>query len=273
LDFQIPFGNKTLVMGIINITPDSFYGGSRKEQVNEALRCALEFEQEGADILDIGGESTRPGAEMVDTDQEIRRVIPVIEGIRKKSNIPISVDTTKSEVARRSIECGAQIINDISGLTYSRGMEKVASETGVYLILMHMRGKPSNMQDYTFYGNLVEEVHEELSESVFRALKAGVKKEKIIIDPGIGFAKTAEQNLILIKNIPRFKKSGYPVMLGLSRKSFLGFYTGLEVNERLLPTVAVNAISIFLGADIIRVHDVKEGVITAKIVDAIKNSS
>lgn len=273
MDFHIPIGKKTLVMGIINVTPDSFYGGSRKEQVNEAVRCALEFEEEGADILDIGGESTRPGAQMVDTEQELRRVIPVIEEIRKKSNIPISIDTTKPEVAKKGIEFGAQIINDVSGLTYSRGIEKVAAETGAYLILMHMRGKPSDMQNYTSYSNLVEEVLEELSGSIFKALDAGVRKDKIIIDPGIGFAKTAEQNLILIKNIFRFKKSGYPVMVGISRKSFLGVYTGLEVCDRLIPTVAVNAISIFLGADIIRVHDVKEGVITAKIVDAIKNSS
>jgi len=271
LDFKIPFGKKTLVMGVINVTPDSFYQGSRKQKVDEAVRCALEFEQEGADILDIGGESTRPGAGSVDIEQELGRVIPVIDGIRKKSYIPISIDTTKPEVARKSIQCGAGIINDVSGLTYSRGMEKVASETGAYLILMHMRGKPYDMQNYTCYENLVEEVLEELSGSVTRALEAGVKKEKIIIDPGIGFAKNAEQNLILIKNISRFKKMGYPVMVGLSRKSFLGVYTGLEVRDRLVPTVAVNAISIFLGADIIRVHDVKEGVITAKIVDAIKN--
>ncbi len=267
----IPFDKKTLVMGVINVTPDSFYSGSRVFSASEAVERALHYEQLGADIIDVGGESTRPGSKGISADEELKRVIPVIEGIRKKSDIIISVDTHKPLVAERAIECGVQIINDISGLRFSNGIEQIVAKSGTYIILMHIRGKPFDMQKRALYYNVVEEVSDELDVSIKKALTAGIKRQRIILDPGIGFAKLAEHNLHLLKGLPYLKRKGYPILIGLSRKSFLGAYTNLEPEQRLIPTVAANAISIFQGADIIRVHDVKEAVETVKIVDAIKN--
>lgn len=268
----IKFGEKTLIMGIVNTTPDSFYPGSRVLDREKAVERALFYEELGADIVDIGGESTRPGSESINGDEERRRVIPVIEGIRKRSGILLSVDTYKPEVAEEAIRRGANIINDISGLTFNNGLEQVVSKTKAYIVLMHIRGTPKNMQKLVYYDDVTRDVSRELDLSIQKAIKAGIDRERIIIDPGIGFAKTAEQNIELIKNLPALKKKGYPVLVGLSRKSFLGEYTGLDEGERLIPTVAANAVLIFLGADIIRVHDVKEALYTVKIVDAIKRS-
>ena len=216
--------------------------------------------------------STRPGSESIDIEKELKRVIPVVKGIRSRSDVLLSVDTYNPEVAEQAVAQGADIINDISGLSFNNGLEEVVSHKGVYIILMHMRGKPADMQKRAVYNDVINEVLEELDISIEKALGAGINKEKIILDPGIGFAKLAEHNLTLLRNLPFLKEKGYPVIVGLSRKSFLGAFTGLEPEERLIPTVAANAISIFQGVDIIRVHDVKEAVITAQISDAIRNA-
>ncbi|MBN2324427.1 MAG: dihydropteroate synthase [Spirochaetes bacterium] len=259
-------------MGIINVSPDSFFSGSRVYNTKRAVVRALRFEDLGADIIDVGGESTRPGASGIGIDEEKRRVLPVLEGIRKRSNVTLSVDTYKPDVAAEAIERGAAIVNDISGLRFEDGVGEVVSQAGVYIVLMHMRGRPRNMQQYTEYGNLIEDISGELDVSIDRAIEAGISKSRIIIDPGIGFAKTAEQNLQIIKHLELFKKKGYPLLVGLSRKSFLGASTGLKPEDRLVPTIAANAIAILHGADIIRVHDVKEAAETVKIADAVRRS-
>jgi dihydropteroate synthase len=269
---ELIFGARTLVMGIVNVTPDSFYPGSRAGEKKDAVQRALLFADTGADIVDVGGLSTRPGSAEIDVEEELRRVVPVIEEIKKQSGIIVSVDTYRSRVAEEAVRCGAEIINDISGLRYDKNLARVAAGNGVWIVLMHMRGMPRDMQNHAVYGDVVEEVSHELDACVECALEAGIGRERIIIDPGIGFAKNAEHNLILLKHLPRFKEKGFPVLVGLSRKSFLGLITGLEVEKRLIPTVAANAISIFQGADIIRVHDVEEARLTVRISDAIKMS-
>lgn len=269
---SLTFGDKTLIMGVINVTSDSFYADSRVLNEEKAIERGLFFIESGADIVDIGGMSTRPGSEAIDIEKELKRVIPVVKGIRSRSDVLLSVDTYNPEVAEQAVAQGADIINDISGLSFNNGLEEVVSHKGVYIILMHMRGKPADMQKRAVYNDVINEVLEELDISIEKALGAGINKEKIILDPGIGFAKLAEHNLTLLRNLPFLKEKGYPVIVGLSRKSFLGALTGLEPEERLIPTVAANAISIFQGVDIIRVHDVKEAVITAQISDAIRNS-
>jgi dihydropteroate synthase len=295
VNVHIPLGKKTLVMGIINVTPDSFYSGSRIQGIEEAVERALQFEELGADIVDIGGESTRPESTAVPAEAEIARIIPVIEGIRKRSNITISVDTYKSEVASRALECDVQIINDITGLgsaythaasekeitdesTFPHGQQglgwqhfgRIVAQSGAYIVLMHMRGTPSDMQSRTTYSDVTKEVSAELDLAIQRAVDSGVARDRIILDPGIGFAKTAEQNLFLLKNLPLIREKGFPILVGLSRKSFLGVYTGREPEDRLASTIAANAISIFQGADIIRVHDIREAVDTIRIVDALE---
>ncbi len=269
---SLTFGGKTLIMGVINVTSDSFYADSRVLNEEKAIERGLFFIESGADIVDIGGMSTRPGSESIDIEKELKRVIPVVKGIRSRSDVLLSVDTYNPEVAEQAVAQGVDIINDISGLSLNNGLEEVVSQKGVYIILMHMRGKPADMQKRAVYNDVINDVLEELDISIAKALGAGIDKEKIILDPGIGFAKLAEHNLILLRNLPFLKEKGYPVIVGLSRKSFLGAITGLEPEERLIPTVAANAISIFQDVDIIRVHDVKEAVITAQVSDAIRNS-
>ncbi len=269
---SLTFGEKTLIMGVINVTSDSFYADSRVLNEEKAIERGLFFIESGADIVDIGGMSTRPGSEAIDIEKELKRVIPVVKGIRSRSDVLLSVDTYNPEVAEQAVAQGADIINDISGLSFNNGLEEVVSHKGVYIILMHMRGKPADMQKRAVYNDVINEVLEELDISIEKALGAGINKEKIILDPGIGFAKLAEHNLTLLRNLPFLKEKGYPVIVGISRKSFLGALTGLEPEGRLIPTVAANAISIFQGVDIIRVHDVKEAVITAQISDAIRNA-
>ena len=259
-------------MGVINVTPDSFYAGSRVGGTAEAVERALEFADAGADIIDIGGESTRPGAAEVPPSIEMERVMPAVEGIRRRSDVPISVDTYRPEVAKAAIERGADIVNVVTGLGSRSGLETVVRSGGVYIVLMHMRGTPRSMQELAVYADVVGEVSRELDRSIEIALEAGIPKEKVIIDPGIGFAKKAAHNLALLKNLPVFKAKGYPLLVGLSRKSFLGALTGCAPEERLVPTIAADAIAIFQGADIVRVHDVREAVITAKVADALKKA-
>lgn len=260
------------LMGVINATPDSFYPASRGVDLEGGLARAMTLVEEGADILDIGGESSRPGSNYLKASEERRRVIPLIKAIRRRSGIPISVDTRKGEVARAALEAGANIINDISALTDDPSLKKLAAEAGVPVVLMHKRGSPANMQDNPSYEDPVEEVLEELLEAAAQALKGGVQPEKIILDPGIGFGKRQQDNLALFKGIPRLKEAGYPLLIGASRKSFIGNITGKPVGERLIGSVAVNFYAALRGADILRVHDVAETLEALRILSALEEA-
>lgn len=239
------------VMGIVNCTPDSFFANSRG-----GVERALQLIQEGADILDIGAESTRPGSSYVSEEEELRRIIPVIREVRKNSNIPISVDTRKCTVLQKSVEAGADILNDISALEDDSNMVELVAEKKIPVILMHKRGTPQNMQDNTQYENAFSQVNAYLYQRVQFALNAGIAPNKIILDPGIGFGKDFKANQTLIQNCGSLCDSKYPVLMALSRKSFIGELTGRTVSERLYGTIAANLISVLCGASILRVHDV-----------------
>jgi dihydropteroate synthase len=267
------FGKRTFIMGILNVTPDSFSEKGTFFDVDAAVRRGMEMAEEGADIIDIGGESTRPGAEPVSSDEEIRRVIPVIEGLAPKVKIPISIDTYKAEVARRALEAGADIVNDISGLRFDPKMAGVAAAHKAPVIIMHIQGTPRDMQLSPTYQSLVREVMTYLEEGIKIAEEAGIPHERVIIDPGIGFGKTLEHNLTIMKNLEAFRTLGKPILIGPSRKSFIGKVTGAKVEERIPGTAATIAIGAIKGADIIRVHDIREGVQAARMADAIKNAT
>ena len=271
-NFCFDFSLRTYIMGILNVTPDSFSDGGLYFSKNKAVDHALRMQDEGADIIDIGGESTRPGAEVISIKEEIRRVIPVIESLQRKNiKIPLSIDTYKSAAARAAIEAGASIINDISGLKFDRRMPEVVSEHQVPLVIMHIKGTPRNMQKNPVYTALIPEIMDYLREGIEIARKAEISDDKIIIDPGIGFGKTVEHNLEIIKRLSEFAGFEKPILLGPSRKSFIGKMLGdLPVSERLEGTAAAVAIGIFNGANIIRVHDVKSMVKVARTADAIK---
>jgi len=243
-------------MGIVNITPDSFFDGGNYLQADSAIEYALQMVQDGAHIIDLGAESSRPGAEPVSEEEELGRLLPVIEGLRKKSNIPISVDTYKPEVARGAIETGADIINDISGGGANDTMLKFAAETNTPVILMHMRGDPQSMQKNINYENVVNEVRSYLHSRVETARKLGLRQ--IAIDPGIGFGKKLDHNLKLMGAIDKFRKEGTVLLLGASRKSFIGDLLEREKNDRLPASLAVAAWAVHKKVDIIRVHDVRE---------------
>ncbi len=265
-------GGKALVMGILNVTPDSFYDGGRYADMQSAVRRAFEMMDEGADIIDVGGESTRPGAIAVSPEEEIARVCPVIEEIAKKTRAIISIDTTKPAVAREALRCGASMVNDISGLTFDEGIASAAAEADAFLVMSHIRGTPATMQDDTRYDDLLGEIRAFLEKAIEKAIAAGVKKEKIIIDPGIGFGKSLEGNYVILRNISFFKEMGYPLLVGLSRKSLIGKLYGSD-EDRLPATIALNALAVYAGADIIRVHDVKPHVLSLKAVEKLKKVS
>ncbi len=260
------------IMGIVNVTPDSSHDGGRYFDRFAALDHALQLAQDGADILDIGGESTRPGALPVSAQEEMDRVCPVIEAIVSRSPVPVSVDTTKSAVAEAALRCGAKMINDISGLTFDPAMAGVAARHGAGLVVMHIKGTPESMQQNPEYEDLLAEVYSFLDASARRALDAGVAADRIVIDPGIGFGKTLEDNYKLLNNIPLFKKMGYPVLVGLSRKSLIKklYNNG---SDTLPATLALNAVSIMNGADIIRVHDVREHRLALKGLEMLRKVS
>jgi dihydropteroate synthase len=250
-------GRHPLVMGIVNVTPDSFSDGGRYLDEETAVRHALTLVDEGADFVDIGGESTRPGAEAVSLDEELRRVIPVVARVAQTSTVPVSVDTSKVEVARQAIAAGARIVNDISGLTYDEGMAGLCGEAGVGVICMHMQGSPQTMQNEPRYADVVAEVRNFLLQRV-EALEAhGLPRQRVVVDPGVGFGKTAEHNLELLSNIHRFRDFGRPVMIGHSRKRFLTKLLGREVDERLHGTLGVSIALAMQSTDILRVHDVR----------------
>ena len=249
---------RPLVMGILNITPDSFSDGGRFINCSDAVEHALEMIDEGADIIDIGGESTRPGASGIPEEEELRRVLPVIEAIAGRSAIPLSIDTWKSGVARAAIDSGASIVNDISALSFDPGMVSVIAESNAGAVLMHTRGRPQTMQNDIGYRDLMGEVAESLENSADLAISNGVKRESIVIDPGIGFGKDMRGNLELLRRLGELTSLGYPLLVGTSRKSFIGRALGREnPDERLFGTAATVAIAVANGASIIRVHDVR----------------
>jgi dihydropteroate synthase len=243
-------------MGIVNVTPDSFSDGGAFLEHNRAVEQALRLVEEGAQIIDIGGESTRPGAEPVAVDEELRRVVPVVERLAKQSSVLISVDTTKAEVARAALAAGAHVINDISGLTFDREMPAVCAAAGAGVVCMHIRGTPQTMQDDPRYDNVVEEICRFLAERLVKLEQMGIVREQVVIDPGIGFGKTAAHNLEILRSIPRFRELGRPVCIGHSRKRFLKKLLGRPVDERSFGTVGISVAVALQGAEILRVHDV-----------------
>ncbi len=259
-------------MGILNVTRDSFSDGGLYFDKSAAIKRAIQMVEEGADIIDIGGESTRPGAEPVTVEKELRRTIPVIEALAKEINVPISIDTYKSEVAEKALDAGASIVNDISGLRFDPEMAKVVSDYKVPVVIMHIKGRPKDMQQNPVYEALVPEIMDYLREGIRLAKESGVLEDKIIIDPGIGFGKTFNQNLEIINNLHEFTLLEKPILIGPSRKAFIGKILGnVSETDRLEGTSAAVAISIMSGANIIRVHDIKEMVRVARVADAIKN--
>lgn len=270
------YGERTLVMGVLNVTPDSFSDGGQFSSTERALVRAEEMIAEGADIIDIGGESTRPGAETISTEEEMRRVVPVIEELSKSSIVPLSVDTTKAAVARAALEAGAEIINDISALRFEPSLADVATSAQAGLILMHSRGDAGTMHGLTPVADIMAEVKDSLRQSIAEAERRGVAPECIAIDPGIGFGKSLEQNVELLAKLDELALafSQFPILVGTSRKSFLGrLLNGAPVEERLHATMATVAAAVLRAAHIVRVHDVKAAVETVRIVDAIKKAS
>ena len=267
---RFTWGTKTYVMGILNVTPDSFSDGGEFNQTTSALDRAQKMIQNGVDIIDIGGQSTRPGAEQISLEEELNRVIPIIKAIRQQENIPISIDTTSAEVARTAIEAGADIINDISGGTYDENMFSIAAQLEVPIILMHIKGTPQTMQSLTNYQNLIVEIKDFLEQQINKAIAYKIRPSNIIIDPGIGFAKNVSQNLQLIQQLAQFKTLNSPILIGVSRKSFIGKITGRNnPKDRVWGTAAACCGAIANGADIIRVHDVSSMYDVAKVADAI----
>ncbi|MDQ7787010.1 MAG: dihydropteroate synthase [Thermodesulfovibrionales bacterium] len=259
-------------MGILNVTPDSFSDGGLYFDASSAVKRALQMVDEGADIIDIGGESARPGAEPLPVEEELKRTIPLIETLARDIPVPISIDTHKAAVAKRALDAGAAMVNDIGGLRFDPEMPSVVSQYKVPVVAMHMRGKPKDMQQNPVYTSLIPEILAYLEESIAIAAEAGISQDKILIDPGIGFGKTFEHNLEIIHNLPMFSALRKPVLIGPSRKAFIGKILGdAPPEERLEGTAAAVAIAIFNGANIIRVHDVKEMVKVAKVADAVKN--
>lgn len=268
----LTLGERTLVMGILNVTPDSFSDGGLFNDLDAAAERALEIERQGADILDIGGESTRPGSEGVSAGEEMRRVIPVLEKLRGRLKIPISIDTSKSEVAEAAAYQGAELINDVTGLRADPRLAEIAAKRKLPLILMHMRGEPRTMQKMPFARDVMRDVRAGLKKSVAVARRAGVPKSQTVLDPGIGFGKSLEQNFELLARLPEFARLGFPLLLGPSRKNFVGkVLGGVPQNERVWGTAATIVASIFGGAHIVRVHDVAQMVQVTRIADAILN--
>ncbi len=270
-NFILDFSEKTCIMGILNVTPDSFSDGGRYFDETSAINKALQMVGDGADIIDIGGESTRPGSEPMPVEEELRRILPVIKSIAREIKIPVSIDTYKSEIAKRALDAGASMVNDISGLRFDPEMAKVVSDYKVPVVIMHIKGTPKIMQHKPVYDALIPEILEYLRQSITIAGEAGISDNVIMIDPGLGFGKTFEHNLEIIHNLHEFALLEKPVLIGPSRKAFIGKILGdVPPDERLEGTAAAVAISIMNGANIVRVHDVKEMARVAKVADAIK---
>ena len=274
----MPIGERTLIMGILNVTPDSFSDGGQFVTVDQAVAHAERMIAEGADIIDVGGESTRPGGEPISADEEISRVVPVIEALSSRVNTPLSVDTTKSEVARAALNAGAAIVNDISALRFDFYVADAAARAGAGLVLMHSRGTPATMHRMPPVADIMEEVVSSLRASIHMAERRGVKRESIVIDPGIGFGKSQEQNLELIARLDQLISAfpDYPLLIGTSRKSFIGRIladesgTPAPAEVRLYGTIATMTAAVLKGAHIVRVHDVKAAVDTIRVSEKIR---
>jgi dihydropteroate synthase len=273
-DWSLELGNRTAIMGILNITPDSFSDQGRYFAPEAALERAWQIAEEGADILDIGGESTRPGSKGIGADEELRRVMPTLEALANgpKYPIPISVDTSKAEVAREALECGAAIINDVTSLQKAPSIGTEAVKHNAGLILMHMRGEPANMQTLSPSEDILGDIDNWVQEAVARAQNSGVSSDRIVVDPGIGFGKTAIQNIEILKHLDRLAAAGYPILVGTSRKSFISSILKKPAGELILGTSVTVAASIIYGAHIVRVHDVAAIREVADTTDAIVNT-
>lgn len=274
--YQIQCGSKTLdlssrthIIGILNVTPDSFSDGGKFYRAELAIERGIQMTEEGADIIDIGAESTRPGAEPISIEEELQRLMPVLEGLLKKIAVPISVDTYKSAIANAALKAGAHIINDISGLRFDPNMKEVIARYQVPVIIMHIKGEPRNMQQNPCYDDLIGEIHEYLAESIRLAEQAGISRKKIIIDPGIGFGKRISDNYEILKYLSRFNRLSCPILIGPSRKSFIGKVLDLPPDQRLEGTIAAVVIGIRNGAHIVRVHDVKQIARACRIADLL----
>lgn len=271
---QLPYSDKTYIMGVLNVTPDSFYDKGRFFDQKKAVKHALDMERDGADIIDVGGESTRPGASDVSVDEELRRVVPVIRAISKRAGAAISVDTRKAKVADAALQAGASIVNDVSALREDPAMAGVVAKHRAEIILMHMRGSPKDMQADPKYTNVVKDITESLKGSIDLARRSGIKRDKIIIDPGIGFGKTVEHNLEILRRLGQFKKLGYPLCVGTSRKSFIGKILGSkDPEDRLAGSLATAAVAAMNGANIIRAHDVSLTRQVLRMIDSVIDTS
>lgn len=269
---ELPFGQCFYVMGIINVTPDSFSDGGRFVKTESAVEHGLRLAEEGAHILDIGGESTRPGAQSVSIDEELDRVIPVLEALHQRTDAILSIDTSKAEVAREATRKGATIVNDISGLGFDPAMAGVVAESGAALVLMHIRGTPETMQTDTRYDDVVDDIYGYFEKRIALAEAARIPRAQIVLDPGIGFGKTVAQNFRLLRELHRFTALGQPILLGTSRKSFLGAALGrpeAQASTRVFATAASVACGLWAGADILRVHDVAQMADVARVTQAI----
>ena len=271
---KLLLGKRTLIMGVLNVTPDSFYDGNRYFRLCDAVARGMQMVEEGADLIDIGGESTRPPhREVLPAVEEIRRVVPVIEALKNRVKVPISIDTYRALVAEAAVAAGAEIINDIGGFRLDRQLPALAAREKTGVILMHSRGKATSMHSLPPIKSVVRAVTESLERSIKRAIQAGVRREQLIVDPGLGFGKRAEENWILLKNLARFQLFGLPLLVGASRKSFIGEFLKEPVEGRLLGSLACAASAILSGVHILRVHDVKETVQIAKVCDRMMQSA
>lgn len=265
----IPWGGENpQIMGVLNVTPDSFYDGGDFDSLDRAVDRAVKMEEEGASVIDIGGESTRPGSKKISIQEELDRVIPVIEAVKDRVGVPISIDTYKPKIAEAAVESGAEIVNDIYALR-KKGMLQTAADLDVPVIIMHMQGTPENMQDNPHYDDVITEIYDFLQYRAKEAEKAGIAPEKIVIDPGIGFGKKTEHNLEIINRLDEFTCMGYPVLLGASRKRYLAEILDKDVDERLFGTVAVTTLAVSRSVSVLRVHDVEENLDALKTVKAI----
>jgi dihydropteroate synthase len=268
-DRELRLGQKTLIMGIVNVTPDSFSGDGLGVNAEAAIAQGSQMAEEGADMLDVGGESTRPGSEPVGEEEELGRVLPVVEGLAAELDVPISIDSYKSAVVRAALAKGASIVNDISGLHADEAVAQAAADAGAALVVMHIQGTPRDMQKDPKYADVIGVIGEYLEEGIAVARAAGVGEDQIVVDPGIGFGKTLEHNLEILRRLRELRSLGYPVMVGTSRKSMIGTILDLPVGERVEGTAATVALAVAAGADIVRVHDVKEMARVARVADAV----
>ncbi len=271
--YTIDLSKRTHIMGILNVTPDSFYDGGRFLKVGDAISRAEEMVKEGVDIIDVGGESSRPGSDPIPADEEVRRVLPVVKNLVRELDMPISVDTYKTAVARAVLDEGAAIINDISGLKFEEDIAGVIAGYDAGVVVMHTPDRPGTMQENPHYESLFSEIISYLRTSIEKGIKNGIKPDKFIIDPGIGFGKRKWDNLRILKNLPELKSLGRPILIGISRKSFIGKTLDLPVEERLEGTLAAAAVGVLNGAHILRVHDIKEISRVVRMVDAVRGCS